>query len=90
MDRDDLLAMATTQADAIFKGLDADIVNLKRQVREREREKGRKESMLVQTGSHKTGYIYEDKHVALCANQNNNLNYTLSFPVFNFVPCLTN
>ena len=33
VDRDDLLAMATSQADAIFKGLDADLVTLKRQVR---------------------------------------------------------
>ncbi|XP_072165658.1 REST corepressor 1-like [Diadema setosum] len=32
VDKEDLLAMATAQADAIFKALDTDIVNLKRQL----------------------------------------------------------
>ncbi|XP_780930.3 REST corepressor 1 [Strongylocentrotus purpuratus] len=47
VDRDDLLAMATTQADAIFKGLDADIVNLKRQLQGNKQMVGQQKEKMI-------------------------------------------
>ncbi|XP_054758717.2 REST corepressor 3-like isoform X2 [Lytechinus pictus] len=51
VDRDDLLSMATTQADAIFKGLDADIVNLKRQLQNNKQLVGQQKEKMIDVDS---------------------------------------